>query len=100
MRNRTLLPAVLLVTAVVFTTVAEAPPPAPAKGAGHLSALRLLPPVLVRGEKGWTLDERMKHYKVEGVSVAVFRDYRVVWAEARGLADREAKQTEIGRAHV
>jgi CubicO group peptidase (beta-lactamase class C family) len=58
----------------------------------HLGALRLLPPVLVRDEKGWGIDERMRHYKVEAVSVAVFQNGRILWTEARGLADREAKQ--------
>jgi len=65
---------------------------APTAPSGHLEHLRLLPPVVLRGEKGWTLEERMRHYKVEGVSVAVFRDFSVVWTEARGLADRETKQ--------
>lgn len=60
--------------------------------ASRLEKLRLLPPVLVKGEKGYSLDERMRHYKVEGVSVAVIKDFRVLWTEARGLADREAKE--------
>ena len=62
----------------------------PAAAHPHLDRLRLLPPVLVSDEKGWSLEERMKKYKVEAVSVAVFADGRVLWAEARGLADREA----------
>jgi CubicO group peptidase (beta-lactamase class C family) len=62
----------------------------PASAHPHLDRLRLLPPVLVSDEKGWSLEERMKKYKVEAVSVAVFADGRVLWAEARGLADREA----------
>ena len=44
----------------------------------HLDKLRLLPPVLIRGETGATLDDRMRHYKIEGVSVAVFRDDRIL----------------------
>lgn len=59
--------------------------------APHLDRLRLLPPVLVSGEKGWSLEERMKRHKVEAVSVAVFSGGRVLWTEARGLADRETK---------
>jgi len=62
----------------------------PAPAHPHLDRLRLLPEVLVEGEKGWSLDERMKRYKIEGVSVAVFGGGRVLWAEARGNADREA----------
>ncbi|MBI3111206.1 MAG: serine hydrolase [Ignavibacteriales bacterium] len=47
----------------------------------------LLPPVLIKGEKGWVLKERMKHYMVPGVSVAVFRDFRIEWAKAYGVKD-------------
>src|SRR5262249_37171644 len=62
------------------------------KAADSLSQVRLLPPVLVEGEAGWTLAERMRAYKVEGVAVAVIRDFRVAWETAAGLADREAGQ--------
>ena len=55
----------------------------------HLSKLRLLPPVLIRGDEGYATEERMRRYKVEAVSVAVVKDFRVVWAEAIGFADRE-----------
>src|SRR5438874_1102497 len=44
----------------------------------RLTSLRLLPPVLLKDEKGWMLKERMKHYKAEGVSVAVISDFRVL----------------------
>src|ERR1700674_914906 len=67
------------------------PAAAIASDAPHLERIRLLPPVLLQGEKGSTLDERMRHYKIESVSVAVFGDGRMLWTEARGLADREAK---------
>ncbi len=60
--------------------------------AGSLASLRLLPPVLIKGENGWTLEERMHYYKIEGVSVAVFGDYRILWEEAAGLADREEQK--------
>ena len=78
---------ILASAAAALAALAASPAPS-----GHLEHLRLLPPVVLRGEKGWALEERMRHYKVEGVSVAVFRDFRVVWTEARGFADRETKQ--------
>lgn len=52
----------------------------------------LRPPVLIEGDKTWTLEERMKFYKVEGVSIAVIRDSKIEWAKGYGLADVEAKQ--------
>jgi CubicO group peptidase (beta-lactamase class C family) len=60
--------------------------------ASRLEKLRLLPPILVKGEEGYSLAERMRHYHVEAVSVAVIKDFRVLWTEARGLAEREAKE--------
>ena len=52
----------------------------------------LRPVVLIEGDKTWTLAERMKHYGVEGVSIAVIRDSKIEWAKGYGLADVEAKQ--------
>jgi CubicO group peptidase (beta-lactamase class C family) len=42
------------------------------------AALHLLPPVLVSGERGWPLQERMRHYKATQVGIAVWRDGRIV----------------------
>ncbi|SHG62412.1 serine hydrolase domain-containing protein [Pedobacter caeni] len=39
--------------------------------------------------KPFTLEERMKHYNVAGVSVAVIDNYKMVWAKAYGYADKE-----------
>jgi CubicO group peptidase (beta-lactamase class C family) len=48
----------------------------------------LLPVVRVEGENlRWTMPERMAHYRVPGVSVAVMNDGRVEWA--RGYGYRE-----------
>ena len=76
--------------AVLFAVALAAMPAEPP--AGSLTSLRLLPPVLIKGERGWALEERMRHYKVESVSVAVFGNYRVLWEEATGLADREERK--------
>lgn len=47
----------------------------------------LRPGVHVRGqpEVRWTLAERMAHYKVPGVSIAVIRDGRIAWARGYGV---------------
>ena len=49
----------------------------------------LLPQVLVKGEPAWTLAERMQHYKVPGVSLAIIHDFKIVWSKAYGLKDVE-----------
>lgn len=41
---------------------------------------------------GYNLQERMKHYNVTGLSVAVIDDYQVVWAKGYGYADKKEKR--------
>lgn len=55
-------------------------------------ALRLLPPVLIKGDQGASVEERMRAEKVPAVSIAIIRDFKVVWAKAYGLADPETGQ--------
>ncbi len=47
----------------------------------------LIPEVRVAGERGWTIEERLRAHHTPGVSVAVIHDYRVVWAKSYGVAD-------------
>lgn len=48
----------------------------------------LLPAVRVEGERyDWTLVSRMAHQRVPAVSIAVWRDHRLEWARAYGIAD-------------
>ena len=82
-------PATRARTAARVLAMAFLPAALWAAEAPHLERLRLLPSVLIRGEKGDSIDDRMKHYNVAAVSVAVIRDGRILWTEARGLADRE-----------
>jgi CubicO group peptidase (beta-lactamase class C family) len=52
----------------------------------------LLPAVLIKGDPGWTIQERMKYYKVPGVSVAVINDFKIDWAKAYGVKDTETNE--------
>ena len=52
----------------------------------------LLPAVLIKGERAWTIEERMKHYKVPGVTVAVIHDFKIAWAKAYGVKDTETNE--------
>jgi translation elongation factor EF-1alpha len=47
----------------------------------------LIPFVPIKGFKGWNIIDRMKYYKVPGVSIAVIKDYKIDWAKGYGLAD-------------
>src|SRR5689334_11925577 len=52
----------------------------------------LLPAVLIKGEPSWTIEERMKQWKVPGLSIAVVKDYKIEWARAYGVKDVETKE--------
>ena len=52
----------------------------------------LISAVPIKGDPGWTLQERMKHYKVPGVSIAVIKDFKIEWAKAYGLKDIETSE--------
>ena len=47
----------------------------------------LIPYVPVKGFAGWNILDRMKYYKVPGLSIAVIKDYKIDWAKGYGLAD-------------
>ncbi len=52
----------------------------------------LLPAVLIKGDPAWTIQERMKYYKVPGVSIAVINDFKIEWAKAYGVKDTETNE--------
>lgn len=58
----------------------------------HLAALRLHGPVLIEGQTGSPLEQRMLDLNVHGVSVAVCGDGAIHWAEAWGFADTDSGQ--------
>lgn len=43
-----------------------------------------------KGDKRFTIAQRMKHYNVPGMSIAVIKDNQVVWSKAYGVKDRES----------
>ena len=52
----------------------------------------LLPAVLIKGDQPWSLEERMKHWKVPGLSIAVVKDFKVEWARSYGVKDIDTKE--------
>ena len=52
----------------------------------------LLPAVLIKGDAPWSIEERMKHYKAPGLSVAVIKDFKIDWARAYGVKDIETNE--------
>jgi CubicO group peptidase (beta-lactamase class C family) len=52
----------------------------------------LIPQFTVKGDPGWTIEERMKFYKVPGLSVAVIKDFKIEWAKGYGVKDLHTKE--------
>ncbi len=52
----------------------------------------LLPGVLIKGDPSWSIEERMKQWKVPGMSIAVIKDFKVEWARSYGVMDIETKE--------
>ncbi|MEO0470320.1 MAG: serine hydrolase domain-containing protein [Bacteroidota bacterium] len=40
----------------------------------------------------WTVEERMAHHKIPGVSIAFFEDGEIIWTKSYGYADVEGKR--------
>lgn len=47
----------------------------------------LFPQIRAAGDPTWHLEERMAHYGVRGVSIAVIEDFELAWARGYGIAD-------------
>lgn len=45
-------------------------------------------PMIIDG-KWYTLSERMKHYNIPGLSIAVIDNYQIAWAKGYGYADKK-----------
>lgn len=43
----------------------------------------------IQGEPSWTIAERMEHYGVPGMSIAVIHDYKIAWTKTYGHVDKE-----------
>ena len=78
----------LLILLVPFTALGQTSVDAQIKRVEH----GLLPSVLIKGDQPWSLEERMKHWKVPGLSIAVVKDFKVEWARAYGVKDIDTKE--------
>ncbi|WP_108808617.1 serine hydrolase [Aquimarina spinulae] len=47
--------------------------------------------VYIAGDSTWSIEERMKHYGIPGVSIAVIHNGEIAWAKGYGVVDKESK---------
>ena len=50
----------------------------------------LMKSVYIEGDTTWTISDRMKHYGVPGVSLAVIQDHKIIWSKTYGVMDKES----------
>jgi CubicO group peptidase (beta-lactamase class C family) len=55
----------------------------------------LLPAVLIKGDPSWSIEERMKHHRVPGLSLAVINNHKIEWARSYGVKDIETREPVI-----
>ncbi|MEO9483995.1 MAG: serine hydrolase domain-containing protein [Ekhidna sp.] len=46
--------------------------------------------VHIEGDSTWSIEERMKHYGIPGVSIAVIHDGEIAWAKGYGVVNTES----------
>jgi len=47
--------------------------------------------VYMEGDSTWSIEERMKHYGIPGVSIAVINNGKIEWAKGYGVVDKKGK---------
>ena len=52
----------------------------------------LIKEVYLVGDSTWTIEERMKHYHVPGVSIAVIYNGKIEWVKSYGVMDEDTKE--------
>lgn len=48
-------------------------------------------PVYIEGDSTWTIEDRMKHYGVHGMSIAVIDNFKIAWVKSYGVMDTATK---------
>jgi CubicO group peptidase (beta-lactamase class C family) len=82
--------AALLLVATVPGPAPGAPGAAPDAQASALERT-LLPAAVVEGVPPWTLADRMRHYHVPGVSIALIDGGKIAWVRGYGVVDAASK---------
>jgi CubicO group peptidase (beta-lactamase class C family) len=49
----------------------------------------LLPHVAIQSDGTWNIEDRMQHYGVPGLAVAVIEDFQIAWVKGYGVIDAE-----------
>ena len=81
----------LLFLSLLFSCIDEAPKTESPNNKISEVETNLIPPVYIEGDSTWTIEERMEHYGVPGVSIAVINEGAIAWVKTYGIMDKESK---------
>ncbi len=81
----------VLLGVFVFASASLAAPAGAPDAQATAVERNLLPPLAVEGVPPWTLADRMRHYHVPGVSIALIQGGHVAWARGYGVLDVTSK---------
>lgn len=90
MKESRLLTVAVLCSLLALSTMTCAKPDQAARIARVENGLQT--PVVIKGDPAWNILERMKHYGIPGVSVAIYDKDRVLWAKGYGVMDVDTKE--------
>lgn len=87
--------ALLLILSTTGVLAQSSTGPAPSKEVqekikaveSHLSGW-----IKTQNDHDWTLEERMKHHRLNGLSIAVINNYKIEWARGYGWADSSERR--------
>ncbi len=83
---------ILLVISAVFTRCSAPTPTDPEAAQKRQVETGLREPVHFADDSTWTIESRMAHYGVPGVSIAVVKDNKIAWVKSYGIMDKESKE--------
>ncbi|MCG8329206.1 MAG: serine hydrolase [Chitinophagales bacterium] len=81
----------LLFLSLLFSCIDEAPKTESPNNKISEVETNLIPSVYIEGDSTWTIEERMEHYGVPGVSIAVINKGAIAWVKTYGIMDKESK---------
>jgi CubicO group peptidase (beta-lactamase class C family) len=81
----------LLIVLILFQSCTEESKTASTNNLIKKVEIGLTTRVHVKGDSTWSIEERMKHYGIPGVSIAVIHNGEIAWTKGYGIMDKESK---------
>lgn len=78
----------MLLSIILFQSCTEAPKADAKSDKIKKVETGLITPIYIVGDSTWTIEERMSHYGVPGVSIAVIHDGKIEWTNTYGVMEK------------